>query len=74
MENNMNFGLDEKLKEILVNLGPWGGISRELHVENKVIEKLIFTNYEELKEILEIAFNIYEDFKKDAIKNIDKIE
>ncbi len=58
----------------IVNLSTWGGISRQLHIENEVIKDPIFTNYEELKEILEIAFNIYVDFKNEAIKNIDEIK
>lgn len=36
----------------LVNLSTWGGISRQLHIENEVIKDPIFTNYEELKKLL----------------------
>lgn len=46
---------------------PWGTYSRRLIDVNYRIKKPIFGTYEDLEEILKIAFEMYEDFKKALI-------
>ena len=46
----------------------WSGHKRRLIDVNYRIEKPVFGTYEDLEEILGIAFGMYEDFKKALIQ------
>lgn len=46
---------------------PWGTYSRRLVDVNYKIKKPVFGTYEDLEEILQTAFEMYEDFKKALI-------
>lgn len=43
---------------------PWGIYSRRLIDANYRIKKPVFRTYEDLEDILKVAFGMYEDFKK----------
>ena len=43
---------------------PWSTYSRRIIDRNYRIKKLIFGTYEDLEEIIEITFKMYEDFKR----------
>ena len=43
---------------------PWGFYSRRLVDANYRIKKPVFGTYEDLEDILKVAFDMYEDFKK----------
>ena len=47
---------------------PWFAYSRRLIDVNYRIKKPVFGTYENLEEILGIAFGMYEDFKKALIQ------
>ena len=47
---------------------PWGTYSRRLIDVNYRIKNPVFGTYENLEEILQIAFGMYEDFKKALIQ------
>ncbi len=49
-------------ERLQVAMGMWEVISRAL--KGEVVKKPIFTSIEELEEILQEAFSIYDDFKK----------
>lgn len=53
-----------KEKNDLILGAPWGTYSRRLIDPSYKIKKPIFGTYDDLQEILEIAFEMYEDFKK----------
>lgn len=46
---------------------PWGVVADDMGYESP-IRKPLFRNYEDLQEILKEAFNIYEDFKRELLK------
>ena len=50
-------------KEELILGAPWGTYSRRLIDSSYRIKKPVFSDYEDLKEILKITFKMYEDFK-----------
>lgn len=43
---------------------PWSTYSRRLIDANYRIKKPVFGTYEDLEDILKVAFGMYEDFKK----------
>lgn len=47
--------------------GPWGLICDLLIGDDCNIKKPAFRNYDDLKEILQEAFSMYEDFKRESI-------
>lgn len=69
---NFNIGLDTGMADFVwvvkydgdLKLGsPWSIYSRLLIDSNYRIKKPIFSDYEDLEEILKIAFSMYEEFK-----------
>ena len=50
-------------KEELLLGAPWGTYTRRLIDSSYRIKKPIFGNYEDLREILDVTFKMYEDFK-----------
>lgn len=58
-----------KEREELILGAPWGTYSRRLIDSSYKIKKTIFGTYEDLEEILKIAFEMYEDFKVILVKN-----
>ena len=46
---------------------PWGEYSRLLIDKNYRIRKPVFGTYDDVEKILEIAFKMYEDFKKEIL-------
>lgn len=46
---------------------PWGEYSRLLIDKNYRIQKPVFGTYDDVEKILEIAFKMYEDFKKEIL-------
>lgn len=54
--------------EILLG-SPWGTYSRRLIDSSYRIKKPVIGTYEDLEEIFEITFKMYEDFKQALIKN-----
>lgn len=48
---------------------PWSVYSRRLIDVNYKIKKPIFGTYEDIEDILGIAFQMYEDFKKEILNN-----
>jgi hypothetical protein len=73
----LNLSVKYGLVELILNVkihdkidgGPFGFIINLLGSEER-IEDPRFSTYEELREILNEAFVIYEDFKKELIKNL----
>ena len=53
----------DKNGELLLG-SPWGVYSRRIIDVNYKIKKPIFGTYEDLDEIFEVSFKMYEDFKK----------
>lgn len=47
---------------------PWGTYSKRMGVKDVRIKKPIFGTYEDLDEIFQIGFELYEDFKKALIE------
>lgn len=50
--------------------GPWGLIGDLLLGEQCNVKKPAFRNYDDLKEILKEAFSMYEDFKRESVKQL----
>jgi hypothetical protein len=50
--------------------GPWGLIGDLLIGDDCNIKKPAFRNYDDLKEILQDAFSMYEDFKRESISQL----
>jgi hypothetical protein len=51
--------------------GPWGVITRFITDTDERIKLPIFRNYDDLREILKKAFSIYEDFKRELLKQYE---
>ena len=70
---SLKVGATEFIWDILINnkrtqiSGPWGLIARTILETDERIKLPGFRSYEELEEILKVAFDIYEDFKKAVI-------
>ena len=54
-------------KELLLG-APWGTYSRRMINPNYRIKKPIIGSYDDLEEILKVAFTMYEEFKKAIIE------
>jgi hypothetical protein len=51
--------------------GPWGMIARFITDTDERIKLPVFRNYDDLREILIKAFSIYEDFKRELLKQYE---
>jgi hypothetical protein len=67
--HSLEIGCSVKNESLMISSSaPWGFWVNLITNNEKKIRKPMFSNYDELREILKNSFSIYEDFKTELIK------